>query len=273
MKAPKLTCVEGKLWIVEEPTGLGKYDFDFGATFACRHPAWLDEEVVAVARMGATPDYAARYAELLGFGVRLIHTPEEYARASTLPEWYPLLEGLTPRSVWFDAHPTAEDLERELDYPMFLKGERQTNRHSRAQSIIEGPEQLRHVLSGWAAEPILGWQRVVAREFLALRPAGEDLGVGLPVVFEFRSFWWGEECVGIGPYWSAAGYRLSARERADAVALGREAARRVGVGFLVVDLAQTVGGDWVVIECNDGQDSGYMGVDRRAVWRAVLDMI
>lgn len=273
MRPPNLTLIEDTLYVVDATIGMSKYDMEFTHHFACRHPTQLDGEIVAVARLGAAPDYAARYEALLEWGVRLIHSPEEYERASLLPRWYPLLEGLTPQSHWFEAPPEAAQIEALLTcYPIFLKGERQTSRHSREQSIIEGPAQLRRVLGEWGADPILGWQRVVARQYLALRPVGRDLGAGLPHVFEFRSFWWRGQCVGIGPYWSTPPYALSARERVDALARGAEAARRVDVPFLVLDLAQTVDGEWVVIECNDGQDSGYMGVDRVQLWRRIVEI-
>ena len=130
------------------------------------------------------------------------------------------------------------------------------------------------MLERWRREPLLHWQRVVCREFLELRPVVDvQLGAGLPKVFEFRSFWWGTECVGIGPYWRSPKYELDARERAQALERGVEVARRIGVTFLVIDMAQTVDGRWVVIECNDGQDSGYMGVDRLPMWRRVVDVV
>ena len=271
MRPPKLTCVEDSLWIVEETTGLAAYDFTFEHFFACRHPAWLSGPVRAVARMGAAPDYAARFEALQVWDVELVHSPDEYARTSYLPQWYPLIEELTPRSHCFDIFPTAEEIERRFDYPLFLKGERQTNKHSRRQSIIESPEQLREVLAEWRRAPILSWQRVVCREFERLRPVAKDHGAAMPISFEFRSFWWKNRCVGVGPYWSTPRYRLEGVERRDALAVGREVAQRLAVTFLVVDLAQTVDGRWIVIECNDGQDAGYAGVDRRALWQHVID--
>ena len=272
MIPPNLTYLEDRLYIVEAKTGHPKYDFDFSSYFSCAHPTWLDHPIQAVARMGAAPNYEARFRELQGYGVTLIHTPEQYARASLLPQWYPRLEGLTPESLWFDEPPRPEQIEALLDYPLFLKGERQTNRHNRRQSIIEGPEQLREVLAQWAHDPILGWQRVVARRFVELRPVAEDLGAGLPRVFEFRTFWWRGACVGIGPYWSAPRYELDGQARDAVIELGGEVCRRIEVPFLVVDVAQTRQGAWIVIECNDGQDSGYMGVDRLQMWRRVLDI-
>ena len=47
-------------------------------------------------------------------------------------------------------------------------------------------------------------------------------------------------------------------------------ARRLRVPFLVVDFAKTADGRWIVIECNDGQESGYAAASPRAIWEAVL---
>ena len=273
MKAPSLKHIEQKLWLVEEKTGFSRYDFDFETFLRCEHPAWLDGPVCAVARMGAAPDYAERFSMLEQFDITLVHSPEEYDRTSLLPEWYPLIEDLTPRSVWFEEQPEAEAIEAVLDYPIFLKGERQTSKHDRSMAIIETPEQMRQVLARWSRDPILHWQRVVARDYIPLRPVARDHGAGLPRVFEFRSFWWEDACVELGPYWVNSDYAPSAAERGAAVALGQEVARRIGVTFLTIDLAQTIDGDWIVIECNDGQDSGYMGCKPLTLWRNVLDKL
>mgnify|MGYP001942853059 CR=1 FL=1 len=271
MKAPNLTRIEDSLWILNTHIGLGVYDFDFERYFSCHHPVWWEGTIQAIARMGAAPDYAQRYNDLLQFNVELIHTPEQYERSSKLPVWYPILEGLTPRSVWFDTFPTPEAIEAHFDYPIFIKGERQTNKHSRHQSIIESPQHLREVLQIWHNEPILRWQRVVCRHFERLRQVAPDLGGGLPVSFEFRSFWWHGRCVGIGPYWTSPRYSLNDAERRDALNLGRQAAGRLDLPFVVIDLAQTIDGRWIVIECNDAQDSGYAGVPRHLMWRHILD--
>ncbi len=100
----------------------------------------------------------------------------------------------------------------------------------------------------------------------------------IPVSFEFRTFWWrpgGEgdpRCVGFGPYWwEASPYPPTEAERASALALAGEAARRVLVPFLVVDVAMTAEGRWIVIECNDGQESGYNGVQRLLLWQRIVE--
>src|SRR5262245_16726362 len=77
---PNLVKVEDTLWICEKELGVPGNDFRFHDFFACKHPIFLNEEIQAVARMGATSDYRQRYEQLLEWKVRLIHSPAEYAR-------------------------------------------------------------------------------------------------------------------------------------------------------------------------------------------------
>ena len=135
-----LVLVEDVLWVATRPTGMGRYDFAFEQFFACRHPVWREGVVRAVGRMGATGEYAERYERLPGEGVRLVHSPAEYERTSRLPGWYPLLEDLTPWSVWFDRRPSAAEVGAVFAWPVFVKGERQTSRHRRE---LPGPGRSR----------------------------------------------------------------------------------------------------------------------------------
>ncbi|WP_141590290.1 ATP-grasp domain-containing protein [Myxococcus sp. AB056] len=267
-----LLQVEERLWLLSAPTGQGIYDFAFDRFFACRRPYVLPESMEVVARVGVWNDYAERYRELAEAGIRLVHTPEQHLLATELPHWYPKLTDLTPRSVWFDERPDAETVERLLGWPVFVKGERQTSRHRKSLSIIEGPEQFRQAMAAYAKDPILHWQRVVCRELRPLRRVEEGAPDRIPSSFEFRTFWWKGALVGWGPYWwQGTPYTLTPEAQREALGLGREVARRLDVPFLVVDVAQEVSGRWIVIECNDGQESGYAGISPFALWRAILD--
>jgi hypothetical protein len=268
-----LAIVEDALWVVTAPTGVPTYDFEFEAFFACRHPIYREGKIRAVARMGAASDYEQRYRSLDEEGIRLVHTPEEYRRTSELPVWYPLLEDLTPRSAWFDRRPSAVDVAASFRWPVFMKGERQTSKHQRKLAIIEGPEEFDRAMDAWEADPILRWQRIVCREFLDLRLVAKPSNHAMPPAFEFRTFWWNGHCVGHGRYWSGHSYGMTPHEQSAALEIAAEAARRINVTFLVVDVAQRSDGKWVVIECNDGQDSGYAGVAPFLMWRQVLDRL
>lgn len=267
-----LAQVDDRLWVVYHPIGMANYDFDFGAQFPCRHPATLSQPIKAIARLGSASSYEQRFADFSAMGVTLVNDPESYLRGTQLPYWYPCIEELTPRSLWFEQPPSAKDVEAHFSWPVFVKGERQTNRHSRRQSIIESREQFETVMSEWSIDPVLAWQRVTVREFVPLRSVGESSALLMPAAFEFRTFWWHEECVGVGKYWRAYDYDWTPAEAANALAVAREAARRLKVPFLVIDLAQTVSGKWIIIECNDGQESGYAGVQPRAMWNRIMEL-
>jgi hypothetical protein len=269
-----LFALEGALWVASRPIGVPAYDFAFDRFFACRRPYPRPEAVTAVGRHGAPEDYEALYAGLAAEGIRLVNGPEAHARASELPAWYPRIDALTPRSRWFDAPPPAEVVESTFGWPVFVKGARQTARHAAGLSIARDRPAYEALRASYLADPILAWQACVIREFVPLTPVGPGVPGKVPASFEFRTFWWHGALVGAGRYWSeVAEYRWSEAQAIAARAVGAEAAARVDVPFLVVDLALTASGRWVVIECNDGQEAGYAGVSPVALWRAVLDKV
>ncbi len=193
--------VDEALWLLRSETGLPAYDFPIDRFFPCRRPWQRPPHIEVLGRVGAFQDYASRYDELLGCGMRLVHTPEEHLRCSDLTLWYPLIEDLTPRSVWFDEAPEAVEVGRMLGWPVFVKGARQTSRHRRSLSIIDGPAAFSAVMAAYRDGPIPRWQRVVCREFVPLRPVEDPAPDRIPSSFEFRTFWWRGKLVGFGPYW------------------------------------------------------------------------
>jgi hypothetical protein len=268
-----LICVEDVLWVLDAETWIPAYDFRFDQFFSCRHPEDRPAEITAVARVGALEDYATRHAELLADGIRLVNSPEEHLQASQLPFWYPLLEDLTPKSIWFEQPPEPVEVESHFDWPIFVKGARQSSRHRRALSIILDAESFRAAMQAFRADSILHWQQIVCREFIPLRSVEDLIPDRVPSSFEFRTFWWKGEFVGIGPYWwQGKPYSITEAERAAAVKVAEEAAGRLSIPFLVIDMAQTMDGRWIVIECNDAQESGYTGVSSIGMWQKIVDM-
>jgi len=267
----ELIQVENTLWVLAAPTGLRVYDFDFNLFLNCKHPWPRPNAIRAVARVGVYNDYERRFNELAREGITLVHSPEDHARCSELPGWYPLLRDLTPKSVWFSQIPTAGEIGAVIGWPMFLKGQRQTSRHRRSLSIFDGPESFQNAMESIKGDTILNWQGIVCRQYVPLRPVEDPIPDRIPSSFEFRTFWWRGRLVGCGRYWwEGRDYKMEAAEQKEAIEIAGEAARRVAVQFLVVDVAQTKLGQWIVIECNDGQESGYAGVPPLAMWQRVV---
>ncbi|SDZ02239.1 hypothetical protein SAMN04487939_11263 [Lysobacter sp. yr284] len=264
-----IALLEDTLAIVSRRVGVAVYDFDFSLYFRCRHPSSFAADTPCALRIGAVEDYGARYAELTELGLRPVNSPAEHDRASELEHWYPLLGELTPRTRVFDALPPAQRIEAEFAWPIFLKGSRQTSKHNAKLSVIGDREHYAWAVEQYRRDPVLHWQRPAVREFVPLAPVAGGIAGKVPASLEFRSFWWRGQCVGWGRYWyQAAPYACADIEAG--LALATEAARRLQVPFLVVDFAKAADGRWIVIECNDGQESGYAAAPPRAIWEAIL---
>lgn len=269
----RLLHVDNIIWVLTENIGLPVYDFEIERFFPVRQPWSRPELVTVIARLGAIADYHKTYNDLLRDGIRLVHTPAEYERCTTLSHWYPLIEDLTPISICFDNAPTANEVENRLRWPVFVKGSRQTARHLRSLSIIENAEQFEAAMKVYRETPLLSWQKIVCREYVPLRSIGDEHTERIPSSFEFRTFWWRGTCVGTGRYWwEGKRYDWSPAERVAGLAVAKEAASRIGVPFLVIDVAQTISGHWIVIECNDGQESGYAGVSPIGLWQHIIQI-
>jgi len=269
----ELLLLNELLWVWTQPIGVGIYDFDFRSYFPCRQPWKRPPEITAVGRCGALEDYQAEYEKLRAEGIRLIHSPKQHLRASELTEWYPLLIGQTPRSEVYREAPRGETVAESFPFPVFVKGSRQTNRHQKSLSIAHTPREFDEMMQRYANDPILSWQPVVVRELVRLRLVETSSQGKIDSSFEFRTFWWKNQFVGGGRYWwEGRPYQWSDTERSEALRLAEFTAKLIDVPFLVVDLAMTVDGQWIVIECNDGQESGYAGVSPLALWQKVLEI-
>jgi hypothetical protein len=59
-------------------------------------------------------------------------------------------------------------------------------------------------------------------------------------------------------------------EEKAALAIAQAAALRLNLPFVVIDVAQTITGEWIVIECNDAQESGYAAIFPFKLWQIKL---
>jgi ATP-grasp domain, R2K clade family 3 len=271
-KTVNLALVESKLIVLSEVVGVAAYDFNFELHFSCSHPYQIEGEKLCVLRVGPLPDYAAEFNDKLSMGLRLVNSPTQHRLASELEYWYPLISAITPRTRVFENLPPAEQIEAEFNWPVFLKGSRQTSKHNPELSIIRDRSHYERAIEQYQSDAILHWQKPVVREFVALAPVAGDVPGKVRPSVEYRSFWWNGECVGWGRYW----YQIPPYEAKDieaGLAVAERAAVALRVPFLVVDIAKTHDGRWIVIECNDGQESGYVGVSAHDLWRQVLARI
>ena len=261
--------VENRFVVGSEIVGVSVYDFDFDLNFNTTHPYAFEHEEPCILRIGAIGDYRAEYENKLKIGLRLINDPEQHLMASELEHWYPLLEDLTPRSFLFDKLPEVSEIQRLFSWPVFIKGSRQTSKHSAKLSIARDPVEYASIVNEYTKNPILHWQKPVVRQFVELEPIEGNVPNQVRPSKEYRSFWLNGECVGWGRYWYQVP-NYESRDIKEGLAIASKAVTRLQVPFIVIDFAKTADGRWIIIECNDAQESGLVGIDARNVWREVV---
>ena len=125
----------------------------------------------------------------------------------------------------------------------------------------------------WKCDSILSWQKAAVREYVMLQAIDEDSFPDLvPISYEFRFFYFEGKCMAYGPYWYMGHkYSLSKRELQDVLKLTDWAAQRLAVPFPAIDVAKTSSGEWIIIEVNDAQESGFAGVNPLVLWNNTIE--
>lgn len=255
-------------------TGIGVYDFNFRNYFDVTS-IYSSQEDPVILRIGAINDFEKVKAEVESIGSRLLYTYENYLNATDFERWYPLIKDITPRSKVYDEFPDIEEILIDFDFPFFMKGSRQINRHQRKLSIIENEQMYYEVRDIWREDNILHWQKIVVREYVQLDTIDDkSFPDMIPISREFRVFAWKKKIVGIGKYWTMGpDYSVHDKyENWDLVLIAENVAARIDTPFLAVDIAKTVDGEYIVIEVNDGQESGYAGNDPYVVWGKIIEI-
>jgi len=261
----------GNIPILVKETYSYAYDFHFRDFFECKSiKDSIDTPVLL--RIGAIDDYTKISSSIESLGMKLLVTEQEHYRASLLEHWYPLISKYTPTSRIYDELPALDVLMQDFTFPVFVKGNRQTSQHRKSHSVIENIDMYKSLSSRWANDKYLHWQKPVIREYIPLINISDQQDQDkIPHSYEFRLFYWKQTLVGYGRYWNIGNdYHLQKHDEDQAFSLAAIVAGIIDVPFLAVDIAKTQNDNWIVVEVNDGQESGYAGVNRIALWENIL---
>ena len=261
----------GNIAILKKDTGNDVYDFNFRNNFDCKSVV-SEGDVPVLLHIGAIEDYAGIEAGLEELGMKLLVHEEEHLKCSTIENWYPALKDRTPFTKIYDELPDGQEILKDFSFPIFIKGNRQTNRHRRSQCIIENLEQYNALRDEWKYDSILSWQKVAVREYVPLLEIdSESYPDQVPASYEFRFFYFEGKCMAYGPYWYLGKkYSLPESELTEVLKLTDWAAEQLGAIFPAIDVAKTASGEWIIIEVNDAQESGFVGVNPLVLWNHTI---
>jgi len=213
-------------------------------------------------------------AAVVAAGMTPVTSPDAYARAHHLPGWSEVLKGLTPETVCVAADAAPEQILDALapfgGAPAILKDWVKSRKHEWNEacfipSTSDRDSVLRVVrrfieLQG---EDLVGG--LCFRRFVPLRRIGTHPRSGMPLSDEVRIY-----CVGS----KRVAYRYWDGGDVDEIpAIVDEAAERLGLPFVSIDLGRLEDGGWMIIEVGDGQVSGLPeGANGRRLYEALASL-
>lgn len=148
--------------------------------------------------MMTSPQYGRLYDALARRNIRLINDPDQYRRCHYLPACYPIIERLTPRSVWLTGDLSIDRIMEVLtplgDRPVIVKDFVKSRKHEWADACFIPSATHRD-----AVERVVGRflelqsddlnEGLVFREFVEFQPVGVHPKSGMPLTEEYRIFW------------------------------------------------------------------------------------
>lgn len=223
-----------------------------------------------------TPEqYKQLYDELSNCGIALINDPKSYKHCHHLPEWLDLLQEKTPKTIWITKEELGQTdildqtISRRLDVllrerlavfgssPVIVKDYVKSEKHHwhDACFIPDASDHKKTLavttkflqLRGAALEGGL-----VFRQFINFQTLTTHSKSAMPLTKEFRLFVLDGKIIHWFNYWEEGDYQ----ELQPPIEQFSELARRPQSRFFTMDMAQTVSGEWLVVELGDAQVSG-----------------
>jgi len=210
---------------------------------------------LVVGRFSVLPHYQEVERDLHLQGSKLINSFYEHEYISSF-EWYWDVEAYTPKT-WFDFRSVPSD-----QGPYVVKGRTNSKKFQwNKKMFAETYEDLKRVQLALYDDDLLVEQGLVFRKYVPLKTY--EIGInGLPFSNEWRFFYFRDKLLSFGYYWV-----ISENHQGEIDANGQAFAQKIAsilcerTNFFVLDIAQTVAGEWILIEVNDGQMSGLSGND------------
>lgn len=215
--------------------------------------------------------YATVYHCALNQGIRLLNDPAEHLRAQEFDRAYERIGDLTPLSVIVTDPGQCDDAVDIVGLPVFVKGIVQSRKARGWKACVaDDLDDLRRLVSQYLSLEGRTRGRVALRKLVRLRHVNVT-GLDFPIGREFRVFLYDAMPIGHGYYWDGDDplMALTTGEESAVLGLASEAARRLAVPFVAIDIGQLETGEWIVIESGDAQFSSVSRIPLLPLWRRI----
>lgn len=263
----------------EHPIILFSMPADPSGEYAREREAAKEHFLVESSRM-AIPDYAlvvGRYSVLPMYqqleedldyvGAQLVNTYRQHRYIADLKNWYQDLEEHT-FPTWF----RMEDVPDNCG-PVVLKGETNSRKDRwHTHMFAKDKKEALEVFFKLQVDSCIGNQDICIRQYVPLVRLTEEV-YGPPVTLEYRFFCSKDKILSSGYYWSSSlddvkdTIPFQTPQRAIDLVNKVLPVISQNCNFVVVDVALTESGDWIVVELNDGQMSGLSENDPKVLYK------
>lgn len=230
---------------------------------------------LVIGRYSVLPYYAELEADLNFHRSGLINTYRAHRWIADMREWYEDFQEITPKT-WF----RLEDVP-STEGPFVLKGATNSKKFSwNTHMFAKDKQEAIQVYGRLSNDGLIGDQDIYIRKYVPLNKLGEGLN-GLPISEEYRFFFLYGKPIAGGFYWLShlddlpplVTSRLSCENVPKAFLERISTCLGTNAAFVVVDVARTAEGGWIVVEINDGQMSGPSCVDPEYLYAQIRDNI
>ena len=211
------------------------------------------KDSLVVGRYSVLPYYQELEKDLEIQGSKLINSYEQHRYIADF-EYYNDISDLTPKTYF-----KLEDIPDSG--PFIVKGKTNSRKFAWNRLMFaENRQRAIEIACDLKTDSLIYLQDIIVRDFVKLNVLEEGIE-GLPFSNEWRFFCFKDKILSYGFYWTIS--EKKGTIDALGVNLVETVIKRVKdkVNFFVVDIAQKADGDWIVIEMNDGQQSGLSGND------------
>lgn len=217
-----------------------------------RYRSTIPNDSTVIGRYSTLPYYDELEQDLLHNNSKLINSYYSHRWIADF-EYYESFKDITPQS-WS---------EHEFPYstyngPFVVKGKTNSKKLKwNTHMFAEDRRKAVEIAAELMCDPYISQQGVIYREYVPLKTYEIDSVCGVHYSNEWRFFYYKNIRLSYGYYWSIASDPSGEMDN-----VGLELAQKIAdiasqhVNFFVVDIAQKEDGGWILIELNDGQQSG-----------------
>lgn len=214
---------------------------------ACPHDSLI------IGRYSVLPHYNELINDLKYLHCNLINSYDEHKWIANF-EYYNVLKYCTPQTWELDNF-----YKCDYDGPFVVKGKTNSKKQNwNKMMYAESKKDVWKIVSDLNSDITISDQGIIVRKYVPLKLL--EVGInGMPFTNEWRFFYYKQHRLSYGFYWDGL---CDCPEKAEMTEEGLSKADEVAMickdytNFVVIDIAQTAQGDWIVIELNDGQCSG-----------------